>query len=77
MELKLDSIKVGLIIHGITATNFFRNTISLEAKAASSSMHPYSVPGDPPEHVEEKTLKAVLTEQAEVYADSVKHWLSP
>ncbi|MDP4172475.1 MAG: hypothetical protein Q8933_00790 [Bacteroidota bacterium] len=73
MELEKDNIKVGLVIPGIAATNFFKNTIRLEAKTASSSMHPYSISGDPPEHVAKKILEAVLTEQAEVYADSVKH----
>lgn len=71
LELEKDNIKAGLVIPGITATDFFKNTIRLTAPG--NVLHPNYMTGDPPEHVAEKILEAVRTEAAEVYADSVKH----
>lgn len=69
MELAKDNIRVGIVIPGVTATNFFRNTISNQITSTQRSGH---IVADSPEHVADKILEAVNTEAAEVYADSTK-----
>ncbi|MGE5683377.1 MAG: SDR family oxidoreductase [Bacillota bacterium] len=71
MELEKDNIKVGLVIPGITATDFFKNTIRIKGKEGDPALKNY-MSGDSPDHVAEKILEAVQTGEAEVYADSVK-----
>ena len=69
MELAPDNIRVGLMLPGITATDFARNAIRMTT--VSTERH-RTLPADPPEHVAAKILEAVETEAAEVYADSIR-----
>lgn len=69
MELAPDNIRVGLMLPGITATDFFRNAIRLTSGPTNQQR---SMAADTPEHVAEKILEAVETEAAEVYADSIR-----
>lgn len=69
VELAKDNIRVGIVIPGVTATNFFNNTISREMTSSQRSGH---LAADSPEHVADKILEAVITEAAEVYADSTR-----
>lgn len=66
-ELARDNIRVGLVIPGLTATGFHQNAISYDMKFDRPSISP-----DTAEHVAEKILEAVETEEAEVYADSTR-----
>ncbi len=69
MELASDNIRVGLMLPGITATDFTRNAVRM---TAGQTEHHRTLPADPPEHVAAKILEAVETEAAEVYADSIR-----
>lgn len=69
MELEKDNIKVGLVIPGITATDFFKNAVKLNK---NENLRPQGTYADSAEHVAEKILEAVETEAAEVYSDSIK-----
>ncbi len=69
MELAPDNIRVGLMLPGITATDFARNAVRM---TMTQTERHRTVPADPPEHVAEKILEAVETEAAEVYADSIR-----
>jgi short-subunit dehydrogenase len=69
MELAPDNIRVGLMLPGITATEFARNAVRMTA--GQTERH-RTLPADLPEHVAEKILEAVETEAAEVYADSIR-----
>lgn len=70
MELAKDNIRVGLVFPGITATDFFKNTISHEM---SHSERLKMMPMDTAEAVAEKIVEAIRTEEAEVLVDSLKH----
>jgi len=69
MELAPENIRVGLMLPGITATDFARNAVRMTA--GQTEWH-RTLPADPPEHVAAKILEAVETEAAEVYADSIR-----
>jgi NADP-dependent 3-hydroxy acid dehydrogenase YdfG len=69
LELAPDNIRVGLMLPGLTATNFARNTIRT---TTNSTERQRTMPADSPEHVAAKILEAVETEAAEVYADSIR-----
>jgi short-subunit dehydrogenase len=72
-ELAADNIRVGLVHPGITATDFQANVASgpLRTQGRPGAMQP-----DSAEYVAEKILEAIQTEEAEVYADSVKRAIS-
>lgn len=67
-ELAADNIRVGLMIPGLTATDFHTN---LAGGGGPRPARPGMTP-DTPEHVAEKIAEAVETEADEVYADSVR-----
>jgi short-subunit dehydrogenase len=67
LELAPDNIRVGLMLPGMTATDFIKNAISYQPNPERQG----GMPSDSPEHVAEKILEAVRTEEAEVYADSI------
>jgi NAD(P)-dependent dehydrogenase (short-subunit alcohol dehydrogenase family) len=69
MELAPDNIRVGLMLPGITATDFARNAVRMTT--GQTERH-RTLPADPPEHVAAKILEAIETEAAEVYADSIR-----
>jgi NADP-dependent 3-hydroxy acid dehydrogenase YdfG len=69
LELAPDNIRVGLMLPGLTATDFARNTIRT---TTNSTERQRIMPADSPEHVAAKILEAVETEAAEVYADSIR-----
>ncbi len=69
MELAPENIRVGLMLPGITATDFARNAVRM---TMTQTERHRSLPADPPEHVAVKILEAVETEAAEVYADSIR-----
>jgi NADP-dependent 3-hydroxy acid dehydrogenase YdfG len=69
MELAPDNIRVGLMLPGITATDFFANAIRVNLGQTEQMRRQVL---DSPEHVAEKILEAVETEAAEVYADSIR-----
>lgn len=69
MELAPENIRVGLMLPGITATDFARNAIRMTT--GQTERH-RTLPADSPEHVAEKIIEAVETEAAEVYADSIR-----
>jgi len=68
-ELAADNIRVGLMIPGLTATDFGKNAIRLPQATFDRSR---MMQADTAEHVAEKILEAVQTEAPEVYADSIK-----
>jgi len=69
LELAPDNIRVGLMIPGLTATDFVKNAIRLPGATFDRSR---LMQVDTAEHVAEKILEAVQTEAAEVYADSIQ-----
>ncbi|HEX2869312.1 MAG TPA: SDR family oxidoreductase [Ignavibacteriales bacterium] len=69
MELAKDNIRVGLVYPGMTATDFFKNTISREM---THSDRMRMMPMDTAEAVAEKIVEAIKTEEAEVLVDSLK-----
>jgi short-subunit dehydrogenase len=66
-ELAKDDISVGLMIPGLTATDFHRNAISYRMEFQRPPQH-----ADTAEHVAGKIVEAVESEAAEVYADSIR-----
>ncbi|MGE5430977.1 MAG: SDR family oxidoreductase [Syntrophomonadaceae bacterium] len=70
MELAKDNIRIGLVYPGMTATDFFTNTISREM---THSDRMKMMPMDTAEAVAEKIVEALVTEEAEVLVDSLKH----
>jgi short-subunit dehydrogenase len=72
-ELASENIRVGLMIPGIVPTNFRKNGLMSGGQDAIASRpgNP-NIPMDTPEHVAEKILEAVQTEEAEVYANSIR-----
>ncbi|MGE5621134.1 MAG: SDR family NAD(P)-dependent oxidoreductase [archaeon] len=73
MELEKDNIRIGLVYPGMTATDFFKNTISREM---THSDRMKMMPMDTAEAVAEKILAALQTEEAEVFVDSLKHGMA-
>jgi NAD(P)-dependent dehydrogenase (short-subunit alcohol dehydrogenase family) len=69
LELAPENIRVGLMLPGITATEFHRNAIGIGPERSERYR---SMPADTPEHVAAKILEAVETEAAEVFADSIR-----
>lgn len=69
MELAKDNIRVGLVYPGMTATDFFKNTISREM---THSDRMRMMPMDTAEAVAEKIVEAIRTEEAEVLVESLK-----
>ncbi|MGE5352290.1 MAG: SDR family NAD(P)-dependent oxidoreductase [Acidobacteriota bacterium] len=69
MELAKDNIRVGLVYPGMTATDFFQNTISREM---THSDRMKMMPMDTAEAVAEKIVEAIRTEEAEVLVESLK-----
>lgn len=67
-ELAGDNIRVGLMIPGITHTDFGRNSIRMPGPAAPRPAN-YAA-GDSAEHVADMLLEAVQTEAAETYANA-------
>lgn len=68
-ELAADNIQVGLMIPGLTATNFAENSIRATRPAAGARP---PMAAETAEAVAAKILEAVQSGAAEVYADSVK-----
>ena len=68
-ELAADNIRVGLMIPGLTGTDFGKNAIRLPQATFDRAR---MMQADTAEHVAEKILEAVQTEAPEVYADSIK-----
>ncbi|HEX2960839.1 MAG TPA: SDR family oxidoreductase [Ignavibacteriales bacterium] len=69
MELAKDNIRVGLVYPGMTATDFFQNTISREM---THSDRMKMMPMDTAEAVAEKIVEAIKSEEAEVLVESLK-----
>jgi short-subunit dehydrogenase len=69
MELAAENIRVGLMLPGLTATDFHENAARITEPQAARLR---AMQGDTPEHVAEKILEAVESEAAEVYADSIR-----
>ncbi|HKV83802.1 MAG TPA: SDR family NAD(P)-dependent oxidoreductase [Ktedonobacterales bacterium] len=67
-ELAPDNIRVGLVYPGITATDFHDHLANAGAWAGPRS----GMAMETAENVAEKILEAVRTEEAEVFAESVK-----
>jgi short-subunit dehydrogenase len=72
-ELAQDNIRVGVVYPGVTATDFAQNSANGPRETPN---RPGTMPVDSPEYVAEKILQAVNSEEAEVYADSVKRAIS-
>ena len=72
-ELAADNIRVGLVYPGVTSTDFSSN---LANGPRNNSGRPGVMPPDSAEYVAEKILEAIQSEEAEVYADSVKKAIS-
>lgn len=72
-ELADANIRVGLVHPGVTATDFSANYAN---GPRNTQNQPGVMPADSAEYVAEKILEAIQTEDAEVYADSVKKALS-
>ncbi len=75
-ELAPENIRVGLVHPGITATEFHNNLAQVPDTQQDNNRRSRIMQPDTPEYVAEKILEAVQTEAAEVYADSVKGFLS-
>ncbi len=69
LELAPENIRVGLMLPGLTTTDFHRNAIGIGPERSERYR---SMPADTPEHVAAKILEAVETEAAEVFADSIR-----
>lgn len=68
-ELATDNIRVGLVYPGMTATDFSSN---LANGPRENQSRPGGMQADSAEYVAEKILETIQSEEAEVYADSVK-----
>lgn len=71
-ELATDQIQVGLVIPGLTATNFAENSIRLPTPPAAAQERRGPMTIESAEAVAAKILEAVQSGAAEVYADSIK-----
>jgi short-subunit dehydrogenase len=60
---------VGLMLPGLTATEFHRNAVGIGPERSERYR---SMPADTPEHVAAKILEAVESEAAEAFADSIR-----
>ena len=69
IELAPEHIRVGLMLPGLTATDFHRNAVGLGPERNERYQ---ALAADSPEHVAMKILEAVETEAAEVFADSIR-----
>ena len=69
LELAPENILVGLMLPGLTTTDFHRNALGIGPKHSERYRF---IPADTPEHVATKILEAVETEAAEVFADSIR-----
>lgn len=69
LELAPENIRVGLMLPGLTTTDFHHNAIGIGPERSERYR---SMPADTPEHVAAKILEAVETEAAEVFADSIR-----
>ncbi len=72
-ELAADNIRVGVVYPGVTATEFHHN---LANGPRDNQNRPGGMQADSAEYVAEKILEAIQSEDAEVYADSVKRAIS-
>ncbi len=72
MELAADNIRVGLVVPGVVPTNFRKNGLMSGGQDHLAGGRPGAVPSVSPEHVAEKILEAVQTEEAEVYTDGTR-----
>jgi len=70
-ELASDNIRVGLVYPGMTATDFSSNFANGPRENQGGMMQ-----ADSAEYVAKKILEAIQSEEAEVYADSVKKAIS-
>ena len=67
LELASANIRVGLVYPGITATDFMKHAASVHM----SNERQHIMPVESPEQVAEKIIRAIRTEAAEVFADSL------
>ncbi len=71
MELAPENIRVGLMIPGLTSTDFAKNSIRMTNGSAGSVAPPRTLPADPPEHVPRRFWKRSILK-----IESRRRWTS-